>query len=165
MLLCSEQMWHRWEQLRCGASSTMVVGNRKATLKLSGTFTVRIKRVLIFFGCTKGFSKWSDYQRPQCSPLCQMRNVSFERQTNSFILRLGKWLLFLRRRKNQFKMLLEIFIVQHAQTESVYTFQPTKSLVLPTVKNRKAAPMCWILLLRTNNWPLGCLVVMLHNVF
>ena len=28
----------------------------------------------------------SDYQCPQCAPVCQVRNISFEDQTNSFFL-------------------------------------------------------------------------------
>ena len=32
----------------------------------------------------------SDYQRPQCASVCQMRNFSFEDQVNSFSLSLGQ---------------------------------------------------------------------------
>ena len=32
----------------------------------------------------------SDYQCPQCGPVCQVRNILFEEQTNSFILSLGQ---------------------------------------------------------------------------
>ena len=32
----------------------------------------------------------SDYQCPQCGSLCQVRNIPFEDQTNSFFLSLGK---------------------------------------------------------------------------
>ena len=32
----------------------------------------------------------SDYQCPQCGPVCQVRNVFFEGQTNSFFLSLGQ---------------------------------------------------------------------------
>ena len=32
----------------------------------------------------------SDYQCPQCASVCQMRNIPFEEQTNSFFLSLGQ---------------------------------------------------------------------------
>ena len=32
----------------------------------------------------------SDYQCPQCGSMCQMRNIPFEEQTNSFFLSLGQ---------------------------------------------------------------------------
>ena len=32
----------------------------------------------------------SDYQCPQCASVCQVRNISFEDQTNSFLLSLGQ---------------------------------------------------------------------------
>ena len=31
----------------------------------------------------------SDYQKPQCASLCQLRNIPFEDQTNSFFLSFG----------------------------------------------------------------------------
>ena len=33
----------------------------------------------------------SDYQCPQCGSVCQVRNIPFEDQTNSFFLSLGPW--------------------------------------------------------------------------
>ena len=32
----------------------------------------------------------SDYQCPQCGSVCQVRNIPFEEQTNSFFLSLGQ---------------------------------------------------------------------------
>ena len=32
----------------------------------------------------------SDYQCPQCASVCQVRNIPFEYQTNSFLLSLGQ---------------------------------------------------------------------------
>ena len=32
----------------------------------------------------------SDYQRPQCASVCQVRNIPFEDQTNSFFLSFGQ---------------------------------------------------------------------------
>ena len=49
--------------------------------------------------------------------------------------------------------------VQHAQTKSVFTFQPTKFLVFTTVKSARLGLTCWIFLLRTKKGQLCCLVV------
>ena len=53
----------------------------------------------------------SDYQCPQCASVCQVRNVPFEEQINSFFCRLVKEFTFLKRNQNQFKKLLEMCIV------------------------------------------------------
>ena len=53
----------------------------------------------------------SDYQCPKCGSVCQVRNIPFEEQTNSFSCRLVKGCTFLKRVQNQFKMLLEMSIV------------------------------------------------------
>ena len=53
----------------------------------------------------------SDYQCPQCGSFCQVRNIPFEEQTNSFFCRLVQEFTFLRTIQNQFKMLLEMSIV------------------------------------------------------
>ena len=53
----------------------------------------------------------SDYQGPQCGSLCQVRNIPFEEQTNSFFCRLVKEFTFLKRDHSQFKKFLEMSIV------------------------------------------------------
>ena len=53
----------------------------------------------------------SDYQCPQRGCVCQVRNVLFEDQRNSFSMSLGQGFLFLKRALNQFKMLLGMSIV------------------------------------------------------
>ena len=53
----------------------------------------------------------SDYKCPQCASVCQVRNILFEDQTNSFFCRLAKGFTFLKRAQNHFKMLLEMSIV------------------------------------------------------
>ena len=53
----------------------------------------------------------SEYQCPQCGSVCQVRNITFEYQTNSFSCRLVREFTFLKRAQNQFKMLLEMSIV------------------------------------------------------
>ena len=49
----------------------------------------------------------SDYQSPQCASVCQVRNIRFEGQTNSFFLSFT----FLNKIQSQFKILLEMCIV------------------------------------------------------
>ena len=53
----------------------------------------------------------SDYQCPQCGSVCQVRNIPFEDQRNSFFLSLGQGVYILKRTENQFKMLSEMSIV------------------------------------------------------
>ena len=53
----------------------------------------------------------SNYQCPQCASVCQVRNIPFEDQRNSFFLSLEQGFTFLRRVQSQFKMLLEMCIV------------------------------------------------------
>ena len=53
----------------------------------------------------------SDYQCPHCGSVCQVRNIPFEKQINSFFCRLVKEFTFLKRGQNQFKKLLEMSIV------------------------------------------------------
>ena len=53
----------------------------------------------------------SDYQGPQCGSVCQVPNILFEDQTNSFSCRLVKGFTVLKRAQYQFKMLLEMSIV------------------------------------------------------
>ena len=104
----------------------------------------------------------SDYQCRQSSSTCRVRNIPREEQTNFFSWSMVKGFKNSRRRINQFKMLLETCIVQHAQTKSVFTFQTTKRLVSTTVKSTKPALTCRIFLLKTKNRQLCCLVLMVH---
>ena len=53
----------------------------------------------------------NDYQCPQCASVCQVRNIRFEEQTNSFFLSFGQGFTFLKRVRSQFKMLLEMSVV------------------------------------------------------
>ena len=59
----------------------------------------------------KTFQGRSDYQCPQCCSVCQVRNIPFEDQTNSFFCRLVQGFTFLKRIQNQFKTLLDTCIV------------------------------------------------------
>ena len=70
----------------------------------------------------------SDYQCPQCASVCQVRNVPFEHQTNSFFLCcLVQGFTFMKRIQNQFKMLLKMCIVP---TSIVSTERNTNLLVV-----------------------------------
>ena len=58
----------------------------------------------------------------------------------------------------------EICIVQHVEMKSVPIFQQIKRLVSTTVKSAKPAATFWIFFLRTKNWQLFCLVMIVHIV-
>ena len=106
----------------------------------------------------------SAYQCPQVESTCQVRNIPSEQQTVSFFWILTKGFTFLKRFNRQFEMLLDMCIVQHAQTKSVFTFQPTKTLISTTVKSAKPALTCSVLQLRTKNQQYLHLVEMVHIV-
>ena len=61
--------------------------------------------------------------------------------------------------------LLEMCIVPHVETKSVFIFQPTKRLVFTTVKSAKPSATFWMFLLRTKNRQLCCLAVTVHIVY
>ena len=79
-----------------------------------------------------------------------------------FSWRLAKGFNFLKRQKNQFKMLLENCIIEYVQTKSVFNFQRTKSLCFMTVKSAKPALKCLIFHLKTKNRHICCLVMMVQ---
>ena len=59
------------------------------------TCIVQIQSVWVKYACTKRlFNLFSifrnDYQCPQCAFVCQVRNIPFEEQTNSFFLSFGQ---------------------------------------------------------------------------
>ena len=57
------------------------------------TCIFQIQNVWVNFACTKKtiqFLGRSDYQCPQCGSVCQVRNVHFDEQINSFFLSLGQ---------------------------------------------------------------------------
>ena len=65
----------------------------KALLFSLGTCIVQIQSVQLDFACTKKIFQSlgrTNYQCPQCASMCQVRNILFEDQTNSFILSLGQ---------------------------------------------------------------------------
>ena len=58
----------------------------------------------------------SDYEGPQCRPVCQVRNAPFEDQTISFFLSLAMGFTFLKRAQNQFKILLSWQVSSRGQS-------------------------------------------------
>ena len=71
-----------------------------------------------------------------------------------FLWDLTKGFIFLKRYKNHSKMFMDMYIAQHAQTKSVFTFQPTQILVFPAVKSPKSVLTCLIFLFgsKTDNY-------------
>ena len=54
--------------------------------------------------------------------MCQVLIIPFEEQTNSFFfLKFGQWMYVFEETKKSIQMLLEMCIVQHVQTKSVFT--------------------------------------------
>ena len=65
----------------------------------------------------------------------------------------------------KYERLSEMYIVQHVEVKSVFTFQPIKRQVSTTVKSAKPAATFRIFILRPKNRQLLCLAVMVHNVY
>ena len=80
-------MWNFWKQLRCVAHSPLILGMTIALLFSLGTCIVQIQNVRVNFAFTKRLQSLggSDDQCPQCASVCQVRNILFEDQTNSFL--------------------------------------------------------------------------------
>ena len=57
-----------------------------------------------------------------------------------------------------------MYIVQHVEMKSVFTFQPIKWLVSNTVWSAKPAATFWMFVLRTKNRQLGWVARMVHIV-
>ena len=62
----------------------------------------------------------------------------------------------------KYKRLLEMCIVHHVETKSVFTLQTIKRLVFKTVKSAGPAATFWIWFSKTKNRHLGCLAVTVH---
>ena len=80
-IFCCQQVWHFWVQFRYVAHSPLLEGKTIALLFSLVTFIVQIRSVRVKFACTIGLLNLS---------VCQVRNIPFEDQTNSFILSLGQ---------------------------------------------------------------------------
>ena len=75
----------------------------------------------IFHSCER-----SEYQCPQYQSTCQLRNIPSEQQRNSFLLKCDQGIYVFEQTQNFFKMFLAISNVQHVQTKSLFTCQPSK---------------------------------------
>ena len=142
-------MWKKWEQLRCVVHSTPDSPYDKSNIGLIGNVycpnTMCSDTICVYKETLQSLER-SGYQGLQCSSTCQMRNIPFEEQTESFFMKFGQGNYFLKRGKKLVKMLLEMCIVQDPQIESVILFQKTKILVSTTVQSAKPALRCWICL-------------------
>ena len=81
----------------------------------------------------------TEYQCPQCESMCQVLNISFEEQTNSFFLKFDQGMYVFKGTKKSIQMLLEMCIVQNVQTKSVFT---EVVVFTTTVKSAKLALLC-----------------------
>ena len=117
-------------------------GHDNSTIILIGACIVQIQKVWVNSDCTKKTFQSlgrSVYQCPQCASVNQVRNILFEDQKYHFFLSFGQGFTLLKRAQNQFKMLLEMCIVQHVEMKSVCTFQPKRRIVSKTIRSAKHA--------------------------
>ena len=86
-------MWNNWEQLQCVAHSPPDCGFDNSTIILIGdVFCLNTKcsgKLCLHKKTFQSLGR-SDYQCPQCASVCQVRNIPFEDQTNSFFWSFGQ---------------------------------------------------------------------------
>ena len=157
-----------WQQLRCVVHSALILVKTIALKKLLGRCIARPQCVWIYFACSILLSNLLN--EPTINVLRTRHCATwamFPLKNNQIRLSwsLAEAFLLLKSWKSQFKMLLEMSFVQHAQTKNVFSFQPTKVAHSATVKSTELAVICWIFHLRTKNWHLYSLVLMVHIVF
>ena len=114
-----QKKWNVWEQLRCVAHSPLIVGMTKALLNLLGTCFVQTKCVLRNFAYKRRLSNlWKEVIISVLVLNPCLRCAIFPVNNEHFNKSWGvtKGITFLKRIKNQFKILLEKCFVQHAQT-------------------------------------------------
>ena len=121
-ILVCKQVWPYWEHSRYLAHSALFIGVIKPSSKLLGTCIVRIQCVYLYFLSQKVFQSLerNDYQFPQFKSTYRIHKIPCEEQKNSFFLECNRVIYICEEMKNQFKLLLEICIVQHVPTENVY---------------------------------------------
>ena len=130
-------LWKIWSLVVCSQSSFYVTRARKNDKNRQNTLFLLKKR-------------WNSY------PTNNFYSTSHFNQQN---VETKKYV-----RTTKCKRLLEMFIVQHVEMESVIIFQLIKRLVSTTVKSAKPAATFWIFLLWTTNWHFCCLAVMVSIV-
>ena len=166
-ILRCKQVWIKWEQLRCIAHSILIIAITRAFFSLLGRCTVRAKRVPGNFACTKTLKSLgrSDYKCPQCAYIYIRSAIFYWKNKHiRFNLCVAKEFIILKRRKNQFKILLEmsIYLAGNVQDKSVSMSIHGKRMVKTVTKvcNAKRASTFWTIQLRTTNRQLCCLAVM-----
>ena len=113
-IFCCLQVWHFWEQLQCAAHSLPIVGMIIALLYSLETCIVQIQSVWVNFACTKSlFNLWAqaiiNVRKVRLCVRCAI--FLLKNKQTPFSCRLVKVFTFLKRTKDQFKMLLELCIV------------------------------------------------------
>ena len=93
----------------------------------------------------------SDYQCPQVESMCQVRNFPSEQQTVSFFLKSDQGIYIFEAIQSSIRDVIGHVYCPTCQTKSVFTSQPTKTLISTTVKSAKPALTCSVLHLRTKN--------------
>ena len=81
----------------------------------------------------------TEYLCPRSESMCQVLVIPFEGQTNSFFLKFGQGMYVFEETKKSIQMFLEMCIVQHVQTKSVFT---EIVVFTTTVKSAKLALTC-----------------------
>ena len=131
----------------CGAIP-LIQGLRIALLNLLGTSIGLLSEYIVFGYILRAQNAFSISQQKRLSKSSMRIHVSGAPSslwgTNNFnFLEIGsRYLYCWRDEKNQFKILLEMGFVQHAQAKSVFTFQLAKLPVSTTVKSAKPALTC-----------------------
>ena len=139
--------------MQCEAYPSLTVGATKALINLLGTCIVRTNCVLRNFPCPKRFfnlwEKWHSKSQCEFTVSC----AKFTSKNNFFysFLMFDQGICLYGETQKSIQMLLEVCVVQQAQTKSVFTFQPTEILVFTAVKRAKPALTCWIFLLLNKN--------------
>ena len=82
-------MWNNWEQLPCVAHSPLIVGMIIALLFSYCPKSKSSGKLCLFKKTFQSVGR-SDYQCPQCTSVCQVRNILCEDQSTSFFLSLGQ---------------------------------------------------------------------------
>ena len=93
--------------------------------------------------------------------ICQMRNIPFEDKTNSFLLMCDQVIcFFLKRPKNQLRMLLQMSIVRegilYEKKVATSTHGERIMTVFMNVFNAKPAATFWTFLFGDQNWHFCC---------
>ena len=104
---------NKWEQLWCGAHSLGLWVWQKHYYSHWGRVLPKYKvfgKLCLYKKIFQSLGR-SDYQCPQCTSVCQVRNIFFVDQTKSFFVVYSGGFSFSRTVQNQFKVLMEMCIV------------------------------------------------------